>query len=116
MKIYLKNVTDLPEEKIIQIIVSERLPAVMCEPSMVQCSYSIHKKRSKYFFKMHLSGSIQLECQRCLSVWRYAYENEHILEEDELMIDAEMRIDLVDIVTDDLHLFLPEKHPEGHCV
>lgn len=115
MKIYLKNVTTQPIEKSVLVEVSERLPFFMVEPSVVQCHYSVCKTTTGYCLNIQAEAIVKLECQRCLAVWNYAYQHSYCLSEEDLVIEPGQCIDLLEIITDDLHLFLPDKQLDD-CV
>ncbi len=105
--------------------VTERLPAWLNSPCQLTCTYSVQLRSNYYELNMETRGVLELVCQRCLNTYSYDYQHqakiavcrddqraEELLHDFECIVSKNNEIDLVEVLTDDLHLFLPEKHSE----
>lgn len=123
MKICLK--TQAKQEQVVceTFTLTERLPARVQGPCELTCELQVEARSDYYLCTLNVNGIITVICQRCLGTFTYSYNNQSklaVCHNDEiaetLMADYECivvkhnEIDLIDIVTDELHLFLPEKH------
>ncbi|NDH67405.1 MAG: hypothetical protein EBY22_05765 [Gammaproteobacteria bacterium] len=105
--------------------VNERLPYYIQAPCVLTCEVAVQHERRYYVLNLKSSGQLIINCQRCLQDFAYAYNHKSevaICESDEIanqlmssmdcMVQSDDDLDLLEIVTDDLHLFSPEKHDE----
>jgi uncharacterized protein len=104
--------------------VSERLPEQLASPCSVNCEFELVPLERYYLMKFTLDSKLLVTCQRCLSEFSFHYVNHNELalcdsEEraEQMMSDyecivAETQIDLLQIITDDLHLYTPMFHLE----
>ena len=100
----------------------ERLPARVEGPCDITCTFHVAAASDHYLLNFEASGDVHIICQRCLGTFLHAYHNKTTLAicpndeiAEQLMDSYECivgrgEIDLDDVLADDLHLFLPEKH------
>ena len=106
-----------------QILISERLPAQVMAPVHLDYSFSLEARDDYYILHLNEAALIQLNCQRCGENWEYSYQQSHeiaICRSDEdaekyqssydLMVLPDLNIDILTVITDNLHLFLPIYH------
>lgn len=129
MKICLKTQALSRETVNVTADIMERMPVHVCAPCRLSCSFEVHKQDSYYLLFMDTKGTLSITCQRCAHPFEYEYHHktelavcdsdstaERLMEQFDCMVIESMQINLLDILTDDLHLFLPEKHEDiQHC-
>ena len=107
------------------ITLNERLPAFLTAPCHLNITYQVESKDNYYLMHVHVQGLLNLQCQRCLDEYNFPYDNntviavcrdderaEQLLENYECVVSANFQISLEDLVTDELHLYVPPFHPE----
>lgn len=121
----------------ITMTLSERLPHFIQAPCEVTCQIQVVKQVDFYQLSLDVKGELHISCQRCLDdfVYSYAHLSELAVCGDEPAVERLLKtlsrgshtadpvmpeldcivnhgddIDLLSIVTDELHLFCPEKH------
>ncbi|MFY7698074.1 MAG: YceD family protein [Legionella sp.] len=125
MKISVKIEAKYEQPSPIVIKLSQRLPPHVLAASDVTCSYSIESKDRYYLLEIHAQGNVDILCQRCLQSFSYGYNTTHafaVCESDDYahdlmnqydpIVTANFQVDLVDVLTDNLYLFIPEKHTD----
>ncbi len=125
MIICLKTSSKQLESSHVQLNLSERLPFYIVSDCALVCNYFVRSYPEYYLLTLSVSGILPIQCQRCLSVFQYDYQNhtELAIYRDELTAEKSMdlyecivsshhEVDLTCIVTDELHLYAPEKHLE----
>ncbi len=113
----------VPSQLLIEV--SERLPYYVQGPCALNCKVSVERARDYYVLRLTSTGQLTINCQRCLHDFNFDYNHSSeiaICDSDEVanqlmksrdcVVHADDDLDLLDIVTDDLHLFSPEKHEE----
>lgn len=123
MKVCLKTQAKLAKQQSVIVNVNERLPFQLARPCQVACTFDIEANKDHYQLILVLESQVAIICQRCLGEFQHHYHHQSQLAvcADEMLAESLMssyecivshndEIDLVDIVTDDLHLYLPEKH------
>ena len=101
----------------------ERLPQRISGPCALACDFEIEDHTDYYVLKLSVSGLLTMICQRCIHEFKHAYSHETqlavckndelaetLMESFECTVNQTGEIDLVEVLTDDLHLFSPEKH------
>lgn len=114
---------NLPQRATIKL--SERLPIHIVSDCTLNCDYFVRNCAEYYVLTLDVSGIIPIRCLRCLEVFKYDYQNhtelalcrdeamaEELMEEYECVVCDPKEVDLVCILTDELHLYIPEKHPD----
>lgn len=109
----------------VQLKLSERLPAHIVSDCILDCEYLVQQRPDYYLLKLDVSGMLTIQCQRCMDVLTYPYDNhtelaicrdeataERLMDQYECITLSKNEVDLVSIVTDELHLYTPEKHAE----
>lgn len=125
MIICLKTASNQSAPTRVQLKLTERLPSYIVSDCTLDCEYLVQQFSDYYLLKMDVSGMLAIHCQRCLGVFTYPYENHtelaicrdevtaaNLMEQYECIASSQNEIDLVSIVTDELHLYAPEKHAE----
>lgn len=110
----------------VQFTIQERLPFFVQGHCELNCEFEVEKRADYYLLSSTVQGNIPIVCQTCLEEFDYAYHQNHELAicTDELRAEKLMssldcivnpmdEIDLLAIVTDDLHLFCPERHVDS---
>lgn len=109
----------------VTLIIQERLPSHIESVGPLTCKYQIELADNYYLLTLHVRGVLDIICQRCANVFRHDYDNEtklavcandaiaeRLMEHFECIVACDNQIDLTEVVTDDLHLFSPEKHAD----
>lgn len=125
MKICLKKHAKQMGSRTVQLFIEERKPAYISSPCKVSCEFQVEACQDYYLLTLNVSGAFEITCQRCMEDFQQTYDNQTTLavcaREDiaetlmttyECIVAADSQVDIMDIVTDELHLFLPEKHPD----
>ena len=107
------------------ITLTERLPSFIIPPCIVQVEYIAQAEDDIYLLQMHVQGVLNIVCQRCLAEFAFNYNNstqiavcstdaraESLLEQYECIVAPNMKIDIYELVTDELHLYVPQFHPD----
>ena len=102
----------------------ERLPERVVGSCVLACTLCVERAGHYYLVTLDVSGDVTLTCQRCLHDFPYSYKNltklavctndataESLMEHHECFVAPDGQMDLIDVLTDELHLFAPEKHP-----
>ena len=125
MKICLKTQAKRLGLQTVVISIQERKPARLHLPCELTCQYEIAAYENYYLLTLNVQGRLEITCQRCLASFSHDYSNhtqlavcadddvaERLMASYECIVDKNYQVDLIDIVTDELYLFLPEKHPD----
>jgi uncharacterized protein len=107
----------------VSLQVQERLPYYVQSPCELHCKLVVRQESHYYHLNLQISGRLTIHCQRCAQDFQHDYEHSSELAicPDEEMADRMMSrldcivqteddLDLLAVVTDDIHLFCPEKH------
>lgn len=125
MIICLKIASKQLESSRVQLNLSERLPFHIVSDCALVCDYFVRSYPDYYLLTLDVSGVLSIQCQRCLEIFQYDYSNrtelavcrdettaENMMEQYDCIVSSHHEVDLGAIVTDELHLYAPEKHPE----
>lgn len=125
MMICLKSSSKQAEPSRAQLTLSERLPFHIVSDCHVTCDYSVRRVSDYYLLTLDVTGILPIQCQRCLETFQHQYANltelaicrddmtaENLMDHYECIVHQHHEVDLTSIVTDELHLYVPEKHPE----
>lgn len=128
MKLCLKTCSRHIEPQQADLTLSERLPVHIVSECHVHCDYLVKSFPAYYLLILNVSGVIPVCCQRCLGEYSLDYMNHtelaicrddktalKLMDEYECVVLDRFEIDLREIITDELHLYAPEKHREGYC-
>lgn len=101
----------------------ERLPQRIVGPCELRCDLSIEDHADYYLVSLAIEGALTITCQRCLKDFQHAYTHdtqlavcrtdelaEKLMTSFECTVNQQGEMDLREVLTDDLHLFSPEKH------
>ncbi len=124
MLINLKTCAAHRAPQIEKIELNTRLPSHIVPPCLVNCQFDVKAYADYYLMSLHVESMLVLICQRCLGEFTYHYTNQTVLaicKSDEIAakmmgqfecIAADSnQIDLVELLTDELHLYTPQFHP-----
>ena len=125
MNICLKTPAKQTGLRTVVMCVQERKPARVNSPCELTCVFQVEARHDYYLLTLDVSGTLDITCQRCLAAFQQEYTNrtelavcanddvaEKLMASYECIVVKDYQVDLIDIVTDELHLFLPEKHPD----
>ncbi len=123
MIVCLKTASKRAEPESMLLNIQERLPVNMLKPSTLACEYHIEQIQDYWTLQLKIRGNLTLSCQRCVDEFEHAFEHKNVLtivkrEEDaekmsqdhEIIVADHQTINIVDVITDELHLFVPEHH------
>lgn len=123
MKLNLQDLANRGKKESISLKIQERIPHFLEGPCEVLVHYEVKAEFKYYLIHLKTSASLQVICQRCLDSFTIPYQHEDLLcvclneaDSDELMeryecISATLGfVDLIDIITDELHLHAPQHH------
>ena len=111
------------EPRQLELILTDRLPAALHSPVKIQTQFQVKAYGDYYLLSIKTSAALELTCQRCLDDITINYQNDLTLaicdSEDqaeqatqafESIVSGNQFIDLVEILTDELHLYAPDRH------
>ena len=126
MLINVKTCAGQDKPSTISLEIQERLPSHIEGPCLLTCGFSVKNCVDYYLLSLKTTGPLRIICQRCLQTFVTAYEHEMQLAvcdsepaAEQLMNDYDSvvakynQIDLVELLTDDLHLYSPVSHPDS---
>ena len=129
MKLDLRKDVNKEKKANNSILLDERLPDFINKPIEICFTYEIERYPEYYLLNLHEKATIELVCQRCSDIWQYEYSNVHkmavLLSEKnigtyeslfDVIVSPDLTLDIKEIILDNMHLFLPEKHENvDHC-
>ncbi len=106
-----------------KIQLHERLPERVHNASEVTVAYDVTNQDIYYLLTLDVRAVLTVNCQRCLHPFQHDYCNqttlavctddeiaESLMEQWECIVASNNEVELVEILTDELHLSAPEKH------
>lgn len=109
--------------KTYQLQITERLPAQVLVPINLQFSYTVESYQDYYLISLSEDASLKLCCQRCGDLYDYHYQQSHQLaicrseeiaesyqSKYDVVVCDDFIVDILPILTDNMHLFLPLNH------
>lgn len=125
MKICLKTHAKQTGSRTVVVCVQERKPERVSSSCELTCVFQVEACQDYYLLTLDVSGTLAITCQRCVADFQQDYTNqtklavcasdeiaERLMTSHECIVVKDYEVDLIDIVTDELHLFLPEKHSD----
>jgi uncharacterized protein len=125
MIICLKTATKQDYPIRVQLNLTERLPHQIISDCSLVCEYVVSRYPDYYVLTLDVTGELPMQCQRCLGEFAQPYKNhttlaictnestaEKLMESYECIVSPQLEVNLNEIVTDELHLYAPEKHEE----
>ncbi len=107
------------------VIIEERLPAFLASPCQLNVTYQVEDKRNHYLINLTVEGQLTVSCQRCMQEFELPYSNatviavarsderaEQLLEHYESMVSSNGKVSLEELISDELHLYVPQFHEE----
>ncbi len=105
------------------VSITERLPYYIEKVDDVEFYYIVERFKEFYLLTLDLNACVKIQCQRCMHDFDYQYKNvtkiavcksedvaDRMMAEYEPLVSLTNEVDLIEIITDDLHLFCPEIH------
>jgi uncharacterized protein len=106
------------------VTLKERLPDYVA-PCQLNARYNVEARDKYYLIHLKTTGELDITCQRCMQEFRVPYENqtvlavcqtdekaEQMLELYETIVSSNGKVDLVELIIDELHLYAPNVHLE----
>lgn len=126
MKIDLRIRAKSSESHAVVCELSERLPVHISGACQLSCTFKVEQCKDYYRFMYEVQGDIGVVCQRCLEIFAYPYHHqaelavcaddsvaETLMMSHECLVAVQEQLDLTQVLTDDLYLYVTEKHAEG---
>lgn len=123
MNINLKKYAKYAQKERVVLNLKDRLPYFIDLPCEMVCVFQVIEYHDYALIMMEVDGLLHIECQRCLEAFEYTYHHTSeiaIFRTDEdaarhmasfdCMVSQTGEVDLIEIVTDELHLCGHEKH------
>lgn len=123
MLIDLKECAKNGQKETLQLSLSTRMPHRVVVPCSLHCIYSVKAMSSYFLISLEVCGDITIECQRCLKEFLYNYSNkttlaicnseaqaQKLMDNYECIVTKVLLVNLVELITDELHLYSPEHH------
>lgn len=123
MLINLKTSAVKAEPEKICVEITERLPANIEGPCVVNCDFSVQDLTDYFLLTLRVNSKLTIICQRCLHEFSHSYSNQTVLavcHSDELavklmsnyecIVAKDKQVDLIELITDELYLYSPENH------
>ena len=126
MNINLSDASKQKEVSELTLELTDRLPEHIQAPCSIVLRWRLERIDDFYLLYLTFNADLQPICQRCLESFDFVMNDEHVLaiceneqRAEQLMMDYEVitadrgQVDLVHIVTDELHFSAPVFHPES---
>ncbi len=123
MKICLKTYAKQHGLQHIAMTLQERLPERVSGPCELTCDFQVVNHGDYYLLTLYITGKLAINCQRCLHIFQDDFYNESqlavcvndsvaetLMEHFDCVVASDHQVDLVELLTDELYLFSPEKH------
>jgi uncharacterized protein len=107
------------------ITLTDRLPSQIVADCTLNCDYRVQRFADFHLLTLDVKSALSLLCSRCLEVFTYPYENHtelavcrdeatatQVMNQYECIVGNQNTLDLVEILTDELHLYAPYMHKE----
>lgn len=123
MLINLKTCAVQDNVQTVKLELDSRLPMQVISPCTAICQFSVTKDNSYYLLTLHVKAMLNIICQRCLDEFNHPYVNqtelaichsderaEQLLGQFETIVAVDDRVDLAEVLIDELHLYAPQCH------
>lgn len=124
MKIDVKTLARQAKPQPFQLTLKDRLPRNVAAANRLTGQIQAVVHGDCYLLSVEVEGQLLINCQRCLEEFNYDYQQqtqlavcqdeetaEKWMTQYESLVVTDNTLDLEEIVTDDLYLYAPEKHP-----
>ena len=125
LKICLKTYAKQAGSQTVVVRLQDRKPASIGSEVELTCVFNVEARSDYYLLTLDVSGQLMVACLRCLGDFDHEYKNttqlaicaneeiaETLMASYECIVANNSQIDLIDIVADELYLFVPEKHAD----
>lgn len=109
----------------VKIELQQRLPAYVAGPCVLDCQFKVIAVENYYLITLDIDSVVSVICQRCLGEFNHHYINqttlavcasdeiaEKLMELYECVVSSDGHIELEELLTDELHLYVPEFHSD----
>lgn len=124
MKLFLPQLARESKAQHVTIRIKDRLPPHILNACELVCEFSAKAVGDDYYLlSLNVSGQVEITCQRCMAPFLSEFKHEYqlavcdkdeisdtLMENYECIVTHNYHIDLVDILTDDIHLYTEQKH------
>lgn len=123
MKICLKSHARQQSPETVVLHIKDRLPEHLALPCTLTCTFHVDACSDYYLLTTDVRGTVGVTCQRCLGDFQHDYSHQtqlavcandaianDAMSQHECMVAEGSQVDLIEVVTDELNLFMPEKH------
>lgn len=107
------------------ITLESRLPAHVISPCVLKVTCQVRAFENYYLLELETQGHLRLVCQRCLQAFDSVYINasqiavcqtderaNQLQDQYECIVSPHYQVQLSELITDELHLYSPQFHPE----
>ena len=112
-----------------RVTLTERLPYFIEGSCELNISFFVEAKDEYFLLHLQSAGDLNVICQRCMEVFSCPYTNsliiavcendkkaEELLSDYECIVSPNFKVDLNELITDELHLYAPHAHlDEKEC-
>lgn len=125
MIICLKTCSIKSEPQHAVINLTSRLPKHILSDCTLNCDYLVRQYPNYYTLTLDVDGILPIQCLRCMESFSFPYKNHteiavcsddetaaQLMNQYECIVGAHQSVDLVEVLTDELHLYAPEMHIE----
>lgn len=108
-----------------KVVLDERLPSFLKSPCEIDTSYKADFIEDFYLLHLSVKGNLKIICQRCLEDFNFEYNNQlnlaicpseeraqELFEHYESIVSVNKKVNLQELIIDELHLYVPVFHPE----
>lgn len=123
MQLCLKALAARHEPQSFAIVLDDRLPQQLSSPCLLEGQIAASVEKDGYRITLSVQSALTVMCLRCLASYQMAYKRSAVLHayfdermatqrmgEEEVIVLDSTTLHLSDILTDDLHLFVPDRH------
>lgn len=107
----------------LEVHLETRLPTHVSGPCTLHCDWSLDPYPQYSILTLKLTGDLTLTCLRCAETYTYPFRHENkiafcrnqstleqLMPEMDCLLIEELPADFNELITDELHLYVPEKH------
>lgn len=107
----------------LDVLLKDRLPTHIVSPCAIHCEWKLDSYSNHLILSLKLTADLNLLCQRCGQAFSYPFYHENqiafchnqntlekLLPEMDCLLIEELPGEITELITDELHLYVPEKH------
>lgn len=125
MLINFKKIQTKAEWTQVALTLHERLPMHITSPCVATCGLVVEKQDKYFLLQLEIDAPLTIICQRCLNAFCHHFHHalelavthsdkmaDVLMKEFECIVMENHQINLVDLITDELHLYTPQTHAD----